>query len=198
MTATIRVDIWDKLLRNLSTSPICAWTGEPIAVLGTHFNHPTVGRILRHGDAWRFVVPAWKSARHVKKVQIVVSGRRSYGFHPEVRVCETTWECSLILSRIARAAANVRRAVRPEDIAALKPWARFWNLWVSVEFLRGFLQTAAHAVFMPKSRDEVNLLLNVFLLEKGVYELNYELNNRPDWVNVPITGILEILQANKS
>src|SRR5207244_5593913 len=36
MTATIRVDIWDKLLRNLSTSPICALTGEPIAVLGRH------------------------------------------------------------------------------------------------------------------------------------------------------------------
>jgi len=30
----------------------------PIAVLGTHFNHPTAGRILRHGDAWRFVAPA--------------------------------------------------------------------------------------------------------------------------------------------
>ena len=30
----------------------------PIAVLGTHFHHPTVGRIQRHGDAWRFVVPA--------------------------------------------------------------------------------------------------------------------------------------------
>jgi hypothetical protein len=30
----------------------------PIAVLGTRFNHPTVGRILRHRDAWRFVVPA--------------------------------------------------------------------------------------------------------------------------------------------
>jgi len=36
MTATIRVEIWDKLLRNLSTSPICALTGEPIAVLGRH------------------------------------------------------------------------------------------------------------------------------------------------------------------
>jgi 2-dehydropantoate 2-reductase len=36
MTTTIRVEIWDKLLRNLSTSPICALTGEPIAVLGRH------------------------------------------------------------------------------------------------------------------------------------------------------------------
>ena len=36
LTATIRVDIWDKLVRNLSTSPICALTGEPIGVLGRH------------------------------------------------------------------------------------------------------------------------------------------------------------------
>src|SRR5262249_8184239 len=36
LTAAIRVDIWDKLLRNLSTAPICALTGEPIGVIGRH------------------------------------------------------------------------------------------------------------------------------------------------------------------
>jgi 2-dehydropantoate 2-reductase len=36
ITETIRVEIWDKLLRNLATSPICALTGEPIAVVGRH------------------------------------------------------------------------------------------------------------------------------------------------------------------
>ena len=90
------------------------------------------------------------------------------------------------------------RAVRPEDAAQLRPWARFWNLWVSVEFVKGFFQAAAHADFMPKSRDEIQLLLDLFLLEKVVYELSYELNNRPDWVNVPIAGILEMFQPHKS
>jgi maltose alpha-D-glucosyltransferase/alpha-amylase len=51
---------------------------------------------------------------------------------------------------------------------------------------------------MPKSREELQLLLNVFLLEKAVYELGYELNNRPDWVDVPIAGVLELFQPHES
>jgi len=64
--------------------------------------------------------------------------------------------------------------------------------------LKGFFQATEHADFMPKSRDEISLLLDLFLLEKVVYELSYELNNRPDWVNVPIAGILEMFQPQKS
>jgi maltose alpha-D-glucosyltransferase/alpha-amylase len=90
------------------------------------------------------------------------------------------------------------RAVRPEDVIQLRSWARLWDLWVSVEFLKGYLSTTGEASFMPKSREELQLLLNVFLLEKAVYELGYELNNRPDWVNVPISGILELFQPHES
>ena len=36
-------------------------------------------------------------------------------------------------------------------------------------------------------------LLAVFELEKAVYELRYELNNRPDWVRIPVAGILRML-----
>src|ERR1019366_1845229 len=43
-----------------------------------------------------------------------------YGFHPSTKVLETTSECSLILSRIAKATANVRRAVTPEDFGKLR------------------------------------------------------------------------------
>ena len=39
------------------------------------------------------------------------------------------------------------------------------------------------------------LLLGVFMLEKAVYELGYEMNNRPDWLIVPLMGILELLQV---
>jgi maltose alpha-D-glucosyltransferase/alpha-amylase len=53
---------------------------------------------------------------------------------------------------------------------------------------------AAQAGFLPKSRDEMKLLLDLFILEKAIYELGYELNNRPDWVDVPLAGIREILQ----
>jgi predicted trehalose synthase len=34
-------------------------------------------------------------------------------------------------------------------------------------------------------------------LEKSVYELNYELNNRPDWVEVPLLGIVELIESSQ-
>lgn len=52
VTETIRVEIWDKLLRNLSTSPICALTGEPIAVVGRHPElYETSRSLMREGLA---------------------------------------------------------------------------------------------------------------------------------------------------
>ena len=86
-----------------------------------------------------------------------------------------------------------RGSLRPEDIPNLEPWARFWNVWVSVAFLKAYLEATRNAAFSPKSRDEFRTLLELYLLEKAIYELGYELNNRPDWVHVPMQGILEIL-----
>lgn len=83
---------------------------------------------------------------------------------------------------------------RPEDVTNLEPWARFWNLWVSVGFLKSYFEIAANRGLLPKSKEELKTLLDIHMLEKAVYELNYELNNRPDRVNVPIQGILEIVQ----
>jgi maltose alpha-D-glucosyltransferase / alpha-amylase len=92
----------------------------------------------------------------------------------------------------ATAAALKGDATRAEDTAPLKPWADFWSFWVSVNFLKGYLNAAGEAPFMPKSLAEIALMTNVYSLEKAVYELGYELNNRPDWVHAPIAGILEL------
>jgi maltose alpha-D-glucosyltransferase/alpha-amylase len=83
--------------------------------------------------------------------------------------------------------------VRPEDISALKPWARFWYLWVSAVFLKAYLAEAAQVPFLPQERDELQVLLDAFILEKAIYELGYELNNRPDWVTIPLQGILDLV-----
>jgi maltose alpha-D-glucosyltransferase/alpha-amylase len=82
--------------------------------------------------------------------------------------------------------------MRAEGAAQLKPWAAFWNLWVSVSFLKGFLAATRDAAFMPATVAEISLMLDIYLLEKAVYELGYELNNRPNWVSVPLEGILEL------
>jgi maltose alpha-D-glucosyltransferase/alpha-amylase len=90
------------------------------------------------------------------------------------------------------------KSVRPEDVAQLKPWARFWDFWVSVSYVKGYLDTTANASFLPKSQDELNLMLGVYVLEKAIYELAYELNNRPTWTDVPIAGILQIVKPEES
>jgi maltose alpha-D-glucosyltransferase/alpha-amylase len=86
--------------------------------------------------------------------------------------------------------------VRPEDVNVLGGWARCWHHWVSAAFLKTYLQVAGGAPSLPKTRDELAILLNAYQLEKAVYELGYELNNRPDWVRLPLQGILELLETN--
>jgi maltose alpha-D-glucosyltransferase/alpha-amylase len=67
---------------------------------------------------------------------------------------------------------------------------------VSSVFVGAYWQTAAGAPFMPTAG--AGFILDVFLLEKVFYELRYELNNRPDWVHIPLTGIVDIIESKKT
>jgi len=87
-----------------------------------------------------------------------------------------------------------RLTVRPQDEPRLLPWRKVWLASVSNIFLSGYVQTAGAAPFIPDSEASATKLLHGFLLEKAFYELNYELNNRPDWIDIPITGILEMIE----
>ena len=84
-------------------------------------------------------------------------------------------------------------ALRPEDLPVLEPYADFWHRSVSGLFLSAYLDTTAGASFLPESRHEQEILLRAFLLDKGIYELLYELNNRPEWTVIPLRGISAIL-----
>jgi maltose alpha-D-glucosyltransferase/alpha-amylase len=83
--------------------------------------------------------------------------------------------------------------IRPEDAPALEAAARFWQRWVSASFLRAYLAMSREASHLPPSRDELRVLLDAYLFEKALYEIVYELNNRPAWVRIPIHGVLELL-----
>jgi maltose alpha-D-glucosyltransferase/alpha-amylase len=85
---------------------------------------------------------------------------------------------------------------RPEDIEAVEIWGHFWGKMVSAVFLKEYLTVAKGAVFVPASYEELDVLLNSFLLDKAIYELGYELNNRPDWVKVPLMGVLQLLNSD--
>jgi len=52
----------------------------------------------------------------------------------------------------------------------------------------------AGASFVPEQIEDTEVLIEAYLLEKAVYEVNYELNNRPTWAGIPIRGIREILR----
>jgi maltose alpha-D-glucosyltransferase/alpha-amylase len=81
-----------------------------------------------------------------------------------------------------------------EDRSGLEQWVRYWQRWVMVTFLKEYLATAGQAPFLPKTREGTLLLLAVFTLEKALDEVQYELNNRPDWVRIPLRGILQMFE----
>jgi maltose alpha-D-glucosyltransferase / alpha-amylase len=83
--------------------------------------------------------------------------------------------------------------VRPEDVSCLERWADFWQTWASAAYLKEYLALAGQGEFLPNQETDLQVLLNAFILEKAVYELGYELNNRPAWVRLPLCGILQLL-----
>ena len=85
--------------------------------------------------------------------------------------------------------------IRPEDVDALEGWVRAWNRWVGATYLAGYREATAGAVFLPSDDADWAGLLDAFLLERACYELTYELNNRPNWVAIPIRGILQLLDG---
>ncbi len=85
---------------------------------------------------------------------------------------------------------------RPEDLEQFLPWAKVCQTWVSVSFLKSYLETASGILFIPKSKSDFFKALLPFVVDKAIYEINYELNNRPDWLKVPVSGLLQYLKAN--
>ena len=82
-----------------------------------------------------------------------------------------------------------------EHRAALEPHAERWHERARAAFLSAWVETAAGAPFVPAERAEFARLLDAFLLEKALYEIAYELNNRPAWLGIPLRGAVQILRG---
>jgi maltose alpha-D-glucosyltransferase/alpha-amylase len=85
--------------------------------------------------------------------------------------------------------------VTQERLNALDVWARYWETWVSATFLKTYLSTSGSAPFLPQSREELAVLLDTYVIIKAVYELGYELNNRPSWLRIPLQSVSKLLDA---
>lgn len=76
----------------------------------------------------------------------------------------------------------------------LESWAASWEQCARDAFLAGYTETTRGAAFVPNQPDLLQAALAVFELEKALYELRYELNNRPDWLLIPLRGIQHTLR----
>jgi maltose alpha-D-glucosyltransferase/alpha-amylase len=83
---------------------------------------------------------------------------------------------------------------RPGDAERLEPWARLWEQSACSAFLRAYRLTmrAADGMMVPVETEAFEQLLEIYVLDKALYELMYELNNRPAWVRIPLAGILAL------
>jgi len=82
---------------------------------------------------------------------------------------------------------------RDDAFGRLAPWARVWVQWTGAAFLRGYLTLAGGASFLPADPVQRASLLDLFLIDKALYELRYEMDNRPDWVRIPLRGLEELV-----
>jgi maltose alpha-D-glucosyltransferase/alpha-amylase len=83
-------------------------------------------------------------------------------------------------------------ARHPEDVARLEPWAQLWERSAASAFLRAYRETAQGAEFLPVDSSDFQKLLDVFVLDKALYEVRYELSARPAWVRIPLMGIMSL------
>ena len=96
------------------------------------------------------------------------------------------------------AAQAARRAIvetggTPEQAASLATAGRLWLTWTSAAFLSAYRRETEGVPFIPKDEEQFRTLLSAYVLEKNIYELLYELNNRPTWVDVPLQGLQYLL-----
>jgi maltose alpha-D-glucosyltransferase/alpha-amylase len=87
----------------------------------------------------------------------------------------------------------VRDLTLSGERAAIDPLLTLWYRSISGAFLRSYLDVAGEAPFVPQDRDELAALLDFLLVEKAIYELGYEADNRPTWVDIPARGVLDLL-----
>ncbi|HKI86187.1 MAG TPA: putative maltokinase, partial [Thermoanaerobaculia bacterium] len=81
----------------------------------------------------------------------------------------------------------------PAQRPAGEHWADYWSHWNGAAFLGAYLETMGRAPLLPANDDDLVNLLDIFLLDKALYELRYELDHRPTWLRVPLASFARLL-----
>jgi maltokinase len=144
----------------------------------------SVGRVIRHHGDYHLGQALWTN--HEDWLILDFEGEPARSVPERRRKRSPLRDVAGMLRSFAYAASAsvIQREVEPPD---------GWEEECRRGFLEGYLATVEPSL-LPPDRKSVERLLTVFELEKAVYELRYELGNRPDWVSIPVAGILRMLE----
>lgn len=82
---------------------------------------------------------------------------------------------------------------REEDKKLFDPWLESWYKNICNQFITSYIDNSEGSGYIPELKEELEGLMNVYIIEKAVYEIGYEMNNRPDWSIIPLRGLIEII-----
>ena len=91
--------------------------------------------------------------------------------------------------------AIARGLVPPSDVGDLDAGRDRWTAATTATMTRAYFDTVASSGLVPADVDDARLLLDVYVLQKGLYEIRYELSNRPDWVHWPLSAVAEMVRT---
>lgn len=81
-----------------------------------------------------------------------------------------------------------------EERTSIEPWTETWEELVRARYLHAYLRSAHEGRFLPERREDLAVLLDVFEIDKALYEIDYERTHRPDWVGIPLHGIRKVIE----
>lgn len=84
--------------------------------------------------------------------------------------------------------------VPQEEVGRLVPYARLWAHYIGVFFMQAYLEEVAGSSFIPAEKEDLRIMLQTFLLEKSLSDLNHERHNRPEWMIVPLRMVQAIVK----
>jgi maltose alpha-D-glucosyltransferase/alpha-amylase len=84
---------------------------------------------------------------------------------------------------------------RPETMAAIEFWSGYWRDWFSASFLKGYFDAIGQNSILPANENHIRLLVDAFSIERALEEVGRELNDRPEWVRIPLGMLLRVLES---
>ncbi len=83
--------------------------------------------------------------------------------------------------------------IHEEQLPQFEPWAAYWHRWVGATFLKGYLGVLKGSDLLPHTNAQMTVLLDAYLLTKALDESASELTHRPDWIQIPLRAVLELV-----